>query len=503
MDNPVSEHTSKEGTMKIKNFWASVGALAMTALFAVTAAPVRAGSTDDRIKALEDELTQLKGEQDKMKEEAAAEKAAAPALPTFRRRPGRGLSIGAADKSWEFRVSNQFQARTYFFPDTDAGDTHGSGNNDGPSQGSTLFRHIELDFNYLWQDGLYQVGMTQDFTRAGAFKKEGMRIYFDKFSPYYPSVKLISVGMEAKSPHSVASSTSGLTLERQAFYDVNFTTGSETGYGLVWSNVPIGMGQITDFDIAWISEGYFNDSDLAADLNDQSGVILGLVVEPFSKTKGVLKGIEMGIPYVNANIDTLQAGSSDVEIRGTVRGNRFPTILDADARGRMQYVGPWVHYTWGPAEAGFTYEWFEADRDFQAVPGTACSGSNANECDELTVNVMVATTGLFVYGPQGFLSGSRNNGLRLSWTWSRHDTDLGNDPGTNNNLGGADTISRNHVITNAILLRWFQAANMNYALQWQFDTYKKVDSASIAKRLGIGTAGGTSQSITLGALWRF
>jgi Flp pilus assembly protein TadD len=62
--------------------------LAAAALF--TAAPASAQSVDDKIKSLEQELTQLKEQQIEMKKEATA---AAAAMPTFSYRPGNGVMI--------------------------------------------------------------------------------------------------------------------------------------------------------------------------------------------------------------------------------------------------------------------------------------------------------------------------------------------------------------------------------------------------------------------------
>ena len=84
-------------------------ALLSAALFA--AAPAFAQSVDDKIKSLEQELSQLKDQQVEMKKEATA---AAAALPTFSYRPGNGLNIEAADKSWGLRATIETQWRMYF-----------------------------------------------------------------------------------------------------------------------------------------------------------------------------------------------------------------------------------------------------------------------------------------------------------------------------------------------------------------------------------------------------
>ncbi|HEX2229735.1 MAG TPA: hypothetical protein VHM64_21585, partial [Candidatus Binatia bacterium] len=80
----------------------SLASTALTlAAFLLTLAPASAQNVDDRIKALEQELNQLKEQQIEMKREATE---AAAALPTFEYRPGNGLNIEAADKSWSFRA---------------------------------------------------------------------------------------------------------------------------------------------------------------------------------------------------------------------------------------------------------------------------------------------------------------------------------------------------------------------------------------------------------------
>src|SRR5258707_10468643 len=80
-------------------------ALLSAVLFA--AATAFAQSVDDKIKSLEQELSQLKDQQIEMKKEATA---AAAALPSFEYRPGNGLNIEAADKAWGLR----FTIETHF-----------------------------------------------------------------------------------------------------------------------------------------------------------------------------------------------------------------------------------------------------------------------------------------------------------------------------------------------------------------------------------------------------
>jgi hypothetical protein len=61
------------------------------AVFVLTAVRAGAQSVDEKIKALEQELSQLKSQQMELKKEATA---AAAVLPTFSYRPGNGQVMG-------------------------------------------------------------------------------------------------------------------------------------------------------------------------------------------------------------------------------------------------------------------------------------------------------------------------------------------------------------------------------------------------------------------------
>src|SRR4029453_8211208 len=84
----------------------------------VLAAPAFAQSVDDKIKSLEQELLLLKEQQIDMKKEATA---AAQAMPSFSYRPGNGLNIEAADKSWGLRSTIEAHVRMYFMAGEETG----------------------------------------------------------------------------------------------------------------------------------------------------------------------------------------------------------------------------------------------------------------------------------------------------------------------------------------------------------------------------------------------
>ena len=93
--------------MKKKSMWLA----SVLAAFLLAAGTVQAQSVNDKISALEQELQQLKESQIELKKEATA---AAAAMPTFSYRPGNGMMIEAADKSWSFRHSFEAHMRYNF-----------------------------------------------------------------------------------------------------------------------------------------------------------------------------------------------------------------------------------------------------------------------------------------------------------------------------------------------------------------------------------------------------
>src|SRR5215470_8538797 len=95
---------------------AALGFMLSALLMAVV--PARAQDMDQRIQALENELTRLKHEQAQVNAEQIEIRkqavAAAAALPEFSYRPGGGMLIEAADKSWSFRASLEAHFRLLF-----------------------------------------------------------------------------------------------------------------------------------------------------------------------------------------------------------------------------------------------------------------------------------------------------------------------------------------------------------------------------------------------------
>ena len=127
----------------------------MLTAFLMAAVPAWAQSVDDKIKALEQELSSLKSQQVELKKEATA---AAAALPTFTYRPGNGVNIEAADRSWGIRFSIEAHLRTLFESGQDAV---------GRTNGEVMLRRWRPSIFYCIDNCLYEIEVTWDMDGFG------------------------------------------------------------------------------------------------------------------------------------------------------------------------------------------------------------------------------------------------------------------------------------------------------------------------------------------------
>ncbi len=146
----IKNSEAKEAKME-KKFWA----LGVLAAFLLAAGTVRAQSVDEKIKTLEQELSQLKDQQVELKKEATA---AAAALPSFEYRPGNGLNIEAADKSWGLR----FTVETHFRYEFESGRDQ-----IGRSNGELMGRRFRPGVLYCINNCLWEIEGTLDLDGFG------------------------------------------------------------------------------------------------------------------------------------------------------------------------------------------------------------------------------------------------------------------------------------------------------------------------------------------------
>ncbi len=254
----------------------------MLAAFLLAAGTVRAQSIDDKIKTLEQELIQLKEQQIEMKKEATS---AAAAMPTFSYRPGSGMMIEAADKSWSWRTAFEAQFR-YDFESGRA--------SVGRSQGELMGRRFRPEFYLCINNCLWELDWRLDLDGFGtntALQRGIINFHAEQLNPWLPTVHF---GMDTSNtgPNSLSRQGSG-NVGAQAEYDLlsrndGFNTGSASyGLNLTWddrslSNIGI-PGRIGRFQIAMAAFGEGGDgTQLNTDRKDFSTY---LSLMPMSQVK--------------------------------------------------------------------------------------------------------------------------------------------------------------------------------------------------------------------------
>src|ERR1043166_1249967 len=209
----------------------------MAAAFLLAAAPVRAQSVDDKIKVLEQELSQLKEQQITLKKEATAAEAA---LPTFSYRPGNGLNIEAADKSWGLRFTIESHFRMLFETGKDQ---------IGRTNGEIMGRRFRPGMFYCISNCLYEIEATLDLdgfgtgnaknstnTSGSSIMQRGvLHTHLENLNPFLPT---LDVGMDASTSMSTSRQGSSAT-GTQMDYDMTsrnngFNTG-RSGWGIVFN----------------------------------------------------------------------------------------------------------------------------------------------------------------------------------------------------------------------------------------------------------------------------
>ncbi|HEX7231264.1 MAG TPA: hypothetical protein VF452_12790, partial [Candidatus Binatia bacterium] len=221
-----------------KKFWV----LGIVTSFFLAAGIARAQSVDDKIKTLEQELSQLKEQQVELKKEATA---AAAALPTFEYRPGNGLEIEAADKSWGVR----FTIETHFRYEFESGRTQ-----QGRSTAEIMGRRFRPGILYCINNCLWEIEATLDMDGFGTgnaknslntatssiLQRGAVNFHAENLHPILPTVQF---GMEVQNAFGTSLSRQGSgSVGAQAEYDLvsrnnGFNTGrAGQGVALNWDD---------------------------------------------------------------------------------------------------------------------------------------------------------------------------------------------------------------------------------------------------------------------------
>ena len=426
----------------------AVSTLLLIGLFVIAAAPVWAGSLEERIKALEEEqranreeLGRLKGEQQGIRNEALAAKAK---LPTFSYRQGRGLSIWAADKSWGFRTRLRWHHRLNFWPDDDAVAQNGF------SQWDQQPRRIYPYFTYYWDKGFYELDYQQNLSSANRdifIQKMEFKIRFDKINPWLP---FLTIGPRVSgffNKHDTNwSSSSGGFFDRTMMQDgAGIGAGTQVNaIGLDWRKLPIGPGQISILQFVISNQGLQNQATAgqANALNDNKAFHGAIQIEPFKKSKNKwIKGIDFGMGAQIEDVHTSSSGRSLFRVRTTERIRLRLIEVNEDIRGTRWYLTPGFGWKVGPywlrTALGYNRGRFSNINNTRTTPG---SGSLVKG------DMWRVGHELWAWSPKGLFTGShkRPGSILLFQSFERVDYEA-----PNNGLRDCSSITLNGECTRA------------------------------------------------------
>ena len=341
-------------------------------------APAEAQNVDDKIKALEQELSELKSQQMDLKKEATAQAAA---LPSFSYRPGNGVDITAADKSWGLRFGIEAHLRTLFESGQDA---------IGRTNGEVMLRRWRPTIFYCIDNCLYEIEMSWDMdgfgtgnaknsinTATSSILQRGVtHFHLENLNPFLPTV---DIGGDVSTAFSLSRQGSS-AVGTQMDYDLlsrNFgpnTGRAGWGYVFNWDDrslsgigIPGRIGRY-EFAMASINEG---DDNLSSN-TDRKDFNQYISVFPFAELKNKwLQGFmfEFGAWFCNIDQRASTAGSivsngcGQLQIRDngdSARQVLFDTGANSIGEGLATLLSPGITWEIGPYRIRAMGAWMQS-----------------------------------------------------------------------------------------------------------------------------------------------
>ena len=365
------------------------GALGLTAVMVLAAAPVQASDVDARIQVLERELVQLKQNQESA---LAAEMKG----PSFKYRPGGGLTIAAADNNWSFKFTQRLQVyHTVWL------------SNENPEAGyqnlETRVRRFRPSINVTSQQGFYAVTWILNNGSDGtAFGGDGY-INFDKLNPYFPQFGW------GYSPSFKGNTQAGaFRTEDSPLLDGLGIGGQQDGsFVLSWTKLPgMGISKISHLQVAW---GQDNQAEAGQGDNGNSvGFALGL--KPLAKANGMgglaVSSISYSFGYqahtgkANADNKTTGLDHARVRARTPTLGNR-PVLIDIKPAADTEYDTVYMSHGlgWSPLK------WLSLSANYATYERDPGGGADV-EASDIRLAAQV-----WLWGPKsGMMGGSKSEG---------------------------------------------------------------------------------------------
>jgi len=395
-----------------KRVFSIMGLSFLLAAFALAVVPAQAQNMNDKINALEQELSALKAEQIELRKDATA---AAAALPSFSYRPGNGLTIEAADKSWSVRHSFEAHMRYLFESGRDQV---------GRSNGELMGRRFRPEFYLCVNNCLWEIDWRLDLDGFGTntgLQRGMIYLHGENISPWLPAV---GFGMDTTNsgPNSLSRQGSG-AVGAQAEYDLHsrnngFNTGrAGSGITLTWDDKSLSSvgipGRIRRFQVGMNAYG---EGDDGAQVNtDRKDFHIYGNIEPFSQIKNKwISGLlfEYGAWFCNSDNRAVSNGCNRYRIQDHGDGGR-QTLFDTGANS----VGDGLHVAHGPGVV-----WSVGPYTLRVMghfQRSADSGAGIN--NDITAPIIpndgrgkkrassfLIGHDLFLWSPKGFLTGSAN-----------------------------------------------------------------------------------------------
>ena len=397
-----------------KGFWGFTALGFMLTAMLLAAVPAWAQSVDDKIKTLEQELGQLKSQQMELKKESTA---AAAALPSFSYRPGNGVDITAADKSWGLRFSMEAHLRAIFESGQDAV---------GRTNGEVMLRRWRPSFFYCIDNCLYEIEMTFDndgfgtgnakdsVGGVGSILQRGVvHFHLENLNPFLPTV---DIGGDISTSFSLSRQGSS-AVGTQMDYDLlsrNFgpnTGRAGWGYVFNWDDrslsgigIPGRIGRY-QFAMASINEG---DDNLSS-FTDRKDFMNYISVFPFSELKNKwLQGFMFEFGAWLCNVDqraTVDNGCARLQIRDngdSARQVLFDTGANSIGEGLATLISPGITWEIGPYRLRAMGSWMQAE-DGNFTPGPVAAKQGKKRGHDWMIG-----HDLYLWSPKGFLTGSAN-----------------------------------------------------------------------------------------------
>jgi hypothetical protein len=483
---------------------AAFGLMLVALVLAVV--PVGAQSVDEKIKALEQELSSLKEQQIDLKKEAAV---AAAALPSFSYRPGNGLFIEAADKGWGIRFGMESHVRMDFMEGQDQY---------GRTAGQLELRRWRPQFTYCINNCLWEIEMFFDKDGFGAnslLQRGAVYAHLENLNPFFPTVWFGGDVSTSIGTIRQGSSATGA----QAEYDMlsrgsTFNTGS-AGWGIVsvWDDREldgIGIpGRITRAQIAYSIPGKASDNAgqiLNSNYKDYT-VFFG--IEPLALLKNKwLSGIRFEIGKWWCHTD------GRVQAQHTCNRIRLSEGENAGAQDVMEINAPFQQAGTGTRAAGRT-SMTHAGLQYTVGPSRIRSIFTTLDSEKLNPNIKaynwLIALDQYIWSPKGWLTGSPNIVGSILFGTHFERNQLWCDPGSQRNptcLSQNDgQYHRNMVLLREWDLWYFVAPQMSFGVNFMWYDAKNLTTGpgsnqeAIFGRSGREGSGGDWVNVLLN--WRY